>query len=427
MRKALNLVRKGKKGDPLIRAWNSVLLKAIEKSIKQTDIASLLDTLFEEFVGEESDMNFRLIIEQKFDKMKTMFIDFYIQSDLLNRMLTEDKLQNTINAIDDFGQISIAANKLDRQLGRFEEILRFAKINTCYLCIFENSLYNPEGNSKLLFYYDNGVVRKIPENKSRFITKELIPEAFHPKERYELIAEALYEAEERIGVLLMSMGAEGMDTYEILRRRLGSVLHAMDTTQNLITLNRKLQEEIRIREKAEEKLREAMEALQNLSLTDDLTGLYNRRGFVTLGEQQLKFCQREHEPFLLLFIDMDGLKQINDQFGHQEGDLAIKTAAAVIRETMREVDIVARLGGDEFTVFAGKADRHNLDVIKDRISRNLAKANEKMGKAYNVSMSMGVYCNDPADCENTKTLTQILELADRDLYEVKKVKKGLKS
>ena len=94
------------------------------------------------------------------------------------------------------------------------------------------------------------------------------------------------------------------------------------------------------------------EEIRSLSLTDDLTGLYNRRGFTLLAEQEVKLAHRINRSMLLFFCDVDYLKSINDAHGHAQGDLALQEVSAILKETFREVDIMARLGGDEFVVLA---------------------------------------------------------------------------
>lgn len=106
--------------------------------------------------------------------------------------------------------------------------------------------------------------------------------------------------------------------------------------------------------------------LQSLSLLDDLTGLRNRRGFFTLAEQHLKMAHRTGQPFLLAFIDLDGLKQINDTLGHPEGDLALLETASVLRDTFRQSDILARLGGDEFAALAIGASEEGAEILRKR-------------------------------------------------------------
>jgi diguanylate cyclase (GGDEF)-like protein len=120
----------------------------------------------------------------------------------------------------------------------------------------------------------------------------------------------------------------------------------------VVQLQRSLTGRVRQLELAEAELR-------NLSLTDDLTGLCNRRGFFFHAEQYLKTSRRLGKEFLLFYADMDGLKQINDTFGHEEGSLAILRLAEILKETFRESDIVARLGGDEFAVLVADVTRSN--------------------------------------------------------------------
>jgi diguanylate cyclase (GGDEF)-like protein/PAS domain S-box-containing protein len=159
-----------------------------------------------------------------------------------------------------------------------------------------------------------------------------------------------------------------------------------------------------------------IEALENLSLTDDLTGLYNRRGFLTLAEQQLKHAQRSDEQLVLVFADLDGLKQINDRFGHQEGSNAIMRAAQILKETFRESDIVARLGGDEFTVLATVASSDRADIIKIRLEQKLKGFNVLHDQPYNLSMSIGVVLLDP---RNKLSIDDLIRKADAAMYEHK--------
>jgi PAS domain S-box-containing protein len=110
-------------------------------------------------------------------------------------------------------------------------------------------------------------------------------------------------------------------------------------------------------------------AMQTMSLTDELTGLYNRRGFMTLAEQQLKVAKRERVSVVLLFIDVDGMKAANDHLGHQEGDALLIAAARVLRKSFREADLVGRLGGDEFAVLSYA--RHGRKLSSDTLLNRL--------------------------------------------------------
>jgi GGDEF domain-containing protein len=107
--------------------------------------------------------------------------------------------------------------------------------------------------------------------------------------------------------------------------------------------------------------------LRSLALTDDLTGLYNRRGFLASATQQLKLARRNTKESLLLFCDLDNLKQINDSYGHVEGDGALVRTADTLEQTFRHSDVLARLGGDEFAVLALEASSQYRNVILDRL------------------------------------------------------------
>jgi two-component system, cell cycle response regulator len=113
--------------------------------------------------------------------------------------------------------------------------------------------------------------------------------------------------------------------------------------------------------------------LEKLALFDELTGLYNRRGFLDLGGKQLKTAERLGKSVLLVFADLDGLKEINDQLGHLDGDAALKDIADVLRESFRGSDIIARLGGDEFAILAVGSIHEGEKAITSRIEWNLAR------------------------------------------------------
>ncbi len=160
--------------------------------------------------------------------------------------------------------------------------------------------------------------------------------------------------------------------------------------------------------------------LKQASLVDELTGLLNRRGFITLAQQHLKIAQRAYRELLLFFVDLDGLKQINDRFGHLEGDQALKRVAEVLTQTFRSSDLIARLGGDEYTVLAVDAPESQIDNIYRRLFENIRKQNlEKPG--YPLSVSAGVSRFDP---RRPCSLDDLLAQADQALYQSKRSKRG---
>lgn len=182
--------------------------------------------------------------------------------------------------------------------------------------------------------------------------------------------------------------------------------------QQLLEQNQRLEHEIQERLKAEAEVRQ-------LSLTDELTGLHNRRGFFWLANQQFKIAQRAQIFCCLLFIDLDGLKQINDSLGHEIGDRMIIDTAHLLKQTFRDSDIIARLGGDEFVIFVPVCSR-NPDEFYSRLQANIDHFNKEHGYLYQLSMSVGVtQCALNEDI----SLEQLIELADKLMYEHKRAKR----
>ena len=164
--------------------------------------------------------------------------------------------------------------------------------------------------------------------------------------------------------------------------------------------------------------------LEQKLLSDDLTGLYNRRGFLYLAAQQLKLARRMSSFLLLIFIDLDDLKKINDQYGHTEGDQALAAVAELLKATFRESDILGRVGGDEFAVLAINVQEHSDRVISERLRESLAAFNRVYQRGYEISFSWGMVYYDPS--EHT-TLDSLLDKADALMYENKRHKKDLTS
>ena len=167
-------------------------------------------------------------------------------------------------------------------------------------------------------------------------------------------------------------------------------------------------------------LKKMQEELRTLSLTDALTGLYNRRGFMTLAEQHLKIANRMKSQVFMLYADLDNLKEINDTFGHQEGDTALKEAAQILRKTFREADIVSRIGGDEFVVMPIGNSERDTGSVNSRLQNNLDLHNGKRNSRYTLSLSIGITHYEPA---RPVTPEELLFQADKLMYEQKIKKK----
>ncbi len=161
---------------------------------------------------------------------------------------------------------------------------------------------------------------------------------------------------------------------------------------------------------------------RSLSLVDELTGLYNRRGFLTLAQQQLKTAHRAKREVVLLFADLDGLKSINDALGHNVGDLALTDFADILRRNFREADVVARIGGDEFAILAYETSEPAPQVMAARLQENVTAHNAQGCRSYQLSVSVGTAIYDP---ERPCTIDELLSWADASMYETKRHKRRL--
>jgi diguanylate cyclase (GGDEF)-like protein/PAS domain S-box-containing protein len=166
--------------------------------------------------------------------------------------------------------------------------------------------------------------------------------------------------------------------------------------------------------------KKAEEALKTLSFRDELTGLYNRRGFFTLAEQGLKTAQRMGTKLFLIFGDLDNLKEINDTLGHKEGDQALKDISRILKETFRESDIIARIGGDEFVILVMNSLETSDKKLIDRFKKGLNDHPLQTERARKLSMSFGISCFNP---KKPCSIDILLAQADKLMYENKQ-KKG---
>ncbi len=159
------------------------------------------------------------------------------------------------------------------------------------------------------------------------------------------------------------------------------------------------------------------ETLRNLSVEDDLTGLFNRRGFLWLAHRQLKLCRRMNKRAVLFYMDIDYLKKVNDEYGHPEGDRYLKAFAQLLKEVFRESDIIGRIGGDEFLVLAVDVNDGCESLLQSRLMEKIQEYNIQSHLPLPLSASLGIsfYSN-----QTDLTIEELIAEADSRMYEVKK-------
>jgi diguanylate cyclase (GGDEF)-like protein len=196
---------------------------------------------------------------------------------------------------------------------------------------------------------------------------------------------------------------------------------ALNVTTNVVTLSLLVwlnARQLNHTEKSLEVEREAKSAFYDASLKDELTGLYNRRGFLTFAEEQIKLACSGRRELLVIFADVDGLKAINDGFGHSEGDRALKKVAEVLLTVFRDTDVAARMGGDEFAVLALDCSPSGLLRINAHFDK-LLRAINASNSPWKLSISIGTL---HVDAKHQLSIEELLRKADGMMYEQKRSK-----
>lgn len=350
----------------------------------------------------------------------------YVQNDDLDR-LSEELAANL--------DLSVQMDILSKKLPQFG-------IRTFYISLYDCPS-EPLNKSHLVLACTDGI-RRHDLLVERFPTVELLPDSvMHElsQNRYNIVVQALHQGDNPLGFCIFGFDSKVNKAYEIVRQRLSVALKGTQLVQNITQqakdlerqvdkrtkelsgINQQLVEEIKRREIAEGKLQNALaelaasnNELRYQSERDELTGLYNRRGFMCLGSQHYETSKIKQQGFLLIFADLDGLKAINDQYGHAEGDVALKETAAVLKKTFRNIDIVARIGGDEFTIIAVGASPDDEAMFRERLWYHSTYYNKKCEKPYRLSLSVGVAYSDPVASD---TFSDVMKAADQALYEDK--------
>jgi diguanylate cyclase (GGDEF)-like protein len=201
---------------------------------------------------------------------------------------------------------------------------------------------------------------------------------------------------------------------------LGAVVFYRDITERK-ELENKLASYTEELKSSNVELQKAQIALEQLASNDELTGLHNRRGFLSLATQSIKLARRSRKSFAVVFVDLDGLKKINDTLGHGEGDLAIADAAFVLSDSFRHCDVLGRLGGDEFAILMSDANQDSARIVRRRVADKVDRLNAEGHRPYTLSLSIGVMI---CDADEETPLETLLGRVDALMYEEKRKKRA---
>jgi diguanylate cyclase (GGDEF)-like protein len=261
------------------------------------------------------------------------------------------------------------------------------------------------------------IIRGLESGADNFITKPFREDILVARIQYILVNKALRKnSSSKDGIEIFFAGqvhrlqAASTQVFDLL----------FSSYEAAINHFRELQEANDQLRTAYEQIETQAAKLKELALVDELTGLNNRRGFLTLAEHQLKIAERVNAILMLLFMDLDNFKHINDNLGHAEGDKVLVAAADILRATFRQSDIVGRLGGDEFVVLITDENDTSEEFIKARLERSLHEFNSEDGRNYKLSISIGMAFRRP---DSPCSLKELMDRADSLMYQDKQRKR----
>lgn len=294
-------------------------------------------------------------------------------------------------------------------------------VRSFYIAVYEKPVSHLKGEpwtepecAHLIIGYHNRT--NITQNKrsKRIGTAQLLPPVYAAGRTPRImIVCSLYFRNEIIGFMMIDQTDITRESYDILAGNVSASLKTAALFEARESSEQKLLEVLR-------ELEQSNTQLQKISEIDELTGLYNRRGFLNLARRSMDLARQMGRGGLVFFADLDGLKKINDDYGHKDGDLAIKIAGDILHKTFRNMDIISRLGGDEFTILALDTDEEFIPILRKRMEALVAEENKTLGKPWLIFISIGAASFKPGD---TVSLEKLMTRADANLYLEKQRKK----
>ena len=262
--------------------------------------------------------------------------------------------------------------------------------------------------------YDRDAVKLYSESEGEIDCEEVFSDRFMPKDRrFDMLVLPLFSGEVQYGLLLIETEFDSFKYAQQVACQISVSMEAINIIKEQREIKKQLEENLAKSVAANKKLDE-------MSRIDPMTGVTNRRGFFTTIREILENPANRGKKAVAIYADMDNLKIVNDEFGHDEGDFSIKTIARVLSESFRSSDVVGRMGGDEFAAFAIIKQDSCSEKIKDRIQKSMKEFNDQCNKPYFVNISIGA---QEFIIDDTVKIEQILTKADAELYIEKKEKK----
>lgn len=380
-----------------------------------TNVIAALQSEFKNLITDSQKLNFVLEI----------FASMYQEIAINNFQISQgqrfgiEQISKVINAMNmDIAQ----ASKNDTTnykvcLSRLSSI----GVKSSYLYTFLHPISHPRNSGfsvpeNMLFraYSRDDNAYGIPVSKQIIPSFSVLVNNKTPKSRrYTMVVSALFSQEDLFGILMCETSLEHFQDMATVSIHISTTLKTLYLLEQQRAIQKRLQKNLDIM--SQDNL-----MLNEISKTDQLTGLYNRWGFMDHVQSIISNPLNIDKEIMVLYADMDNLKKINDEYGHDDGDFALKETASILKEAFRNTDVVSRFGGDEFVAFAMLGISDYEKIMKLRIADITERHNMEIQKPYRVEMSTGI-CE--VKCSPDLNIEEILEIADKKLYEEKKAKK----
>lgn len=347
------------------------------------------------------------------NRKSNYFVDVY-------RSFVSQKNMEQIHKIHNFMIETSKSLAFEDSFERLEKLFSIFDIPFAAVSLFKNPIYVEDGKKNykgentslaILYNLEIGITNpNIEYNPEEY----LIPPSISLCKKCSNVVFPLFAENYLYGFSIISFGLHERIFYQVVYELLAKeIVNALNVSR------RKREKENLLKENLS--LKEYTERFYNLSSTDEMTQLLNRRGFYEVAQQTIIEQVKNHKNGLVIYSDMDGLKKINDTYGHDAGDRAIKLEAEVLKNVFRQTDIIGRMGGDEFAVVSLNMKKKEFTRIKKNIERECAKLNESKNEKFTLSLSSG--CVE-FDIENYN-LKDLLSLSDKLLYKAKRKKKKI--
>jgi len=315
----------------------------------------------------------------------------------------------------------VTTDDIDELLKVLTGALKQLGVTTCMLALYEQTTTLDDIErvglpawSSLLLALDGGEPRNDVVG-TPFRTASLLPDKLYsPEVAHAWVVMPMFYMREHFGYMLLDRKTVQRVTYTDLHHEITGALHSCLMVKELGSARDALRLDL-------DRARRDNEALSHMAMRDELTGLFNRRGFLELARSMMTTARLTEQPLTLFFADLDGLKLINDRYGHEEGDEAIRAAARVLLTTFRQDDVVARLGGDEFAILTRADNLESLPEIEHRLDRHFADYDTIARKPYGLGCSLG---GALIEGDSAERLDRVLARADQLLYAAKRRRKA---